>query len=589
MKKEFYHIFLLAILLFTFGCNPNNLDVTPDGRISLDEVFSNVKMTESYLNSCYAYTNYGGTRYFFFAALAGLEDSFFDSDYTEGLMATDWYNGKMTSNDDPLGNSGTSDWNGYIWDRYWEGIRKCNVFIKNIETAPVEKETNRTRFRVEATVLRDWYLFELCKKYGPLPTVTEPFSLDFDFTKLTRPTFQEVADFIAKDMDQAIAVDELPWRFTSSAERGRMTKAIAITLKSQVQLYAASPLHNTTNDQTRWVKARDYAKDAVSKLTAQGFQLYYKQELGAKSFYDYFINQQDLSQSPKDRETIYEPWADQPTYGGRMWHINGFPTCTAQFKAGSCPTQELVDAFDMQSTGLPVIDPVNRYKDSDHLNPNYMANSGYDANNPYAGRDPRFYATVIYNGAYEKGVDQTVWTYVGGNNGIQSNSRKHTFTGYYTCKYWDREAPGNTSCGGFWKKMRLAELYLNWAEAENEVNGPNAEVYSIVKVIRDRVEMPNIKAGITSKDEMRSYIQKERMTEFAFEEQRFWDVRRWKILDKTDKLVTGMKIIKNDDNSFNYNRFVIGYRKSWSEKFLLFPIPVGESSIMGPEWQNPGW
>ena len=586
MKKYIYRLLLSTVLLLSFGCSTKQLDITPDGRISLDEVFSNAKMTESYLNSCYAYPNLGGTMYFFYAALAGLEDSFFDSDYTEGLMAAKWYNGQLTPDNDVLGNG--SGWNGYMWSKYWTGIRKCNVFLNKIETAPCDPETNRGRFKAEATVLRDWYLFQLSRKYGPVPMMTAPFALNLDFSTLKRPTFQEVADFISADMDQAIATPELPWRITSTSERARMTKAIAITLKSQVQLYAASPLHNVAKDQTRWVKARDYAKDAVNQLKTQGFELYYKPALGDLSFYDYFVNQQDINQTPTDRETIYEPWGNTPTYGGRMWHINGFATAVAQFKAGSCPTQELVDAFDMQATGLPVIDPVNRYLDNDHLMPNYVASSGYDANNPYVGRDPRFYATVIYNGAYQKGQNQTVWTYVGGNNGIRTNSRKFTFTGYYTCKYFDRNSPGNTQAGGYWKQMRFAELYLNWAEAENEVNGPTADVYSALKVIRDRAGMPNIKAGITSKDEMRAYIQKERMTEFAFEEQRFWDVRRWKILDKTDKLVTGMSIIKTG-TTYTYNRIVIGTRSSWSDKFLLLPIPSSESAIMGAVWQNPGW
>lgn len=586
MKKYFYHILLSVTLLLAFGCNPSQLDITPDGRITLDEVFSTAKMTESYLNSCYAYPAYGGTMYFFYASLAGMEDCFFDSDYTEGLVAAQWYNGQLTPDSDPTSDSRGNP--GNIWNRYWTGIRKCNVFLKRIDTAPVDAETNRARFKAEATILRDFYLFEICRKYGPVPMASTAYALDFDFTTLKRPTFQEVADFIAADMDQVIATADLPWRLYSTSERGRMTKAIAITLKSRAQLYAASPLYNSAKDQARWVKARDYAKDAVTKLTAQGFELYYRPTLGNLSFYDYFVNQQDLTQTPNDKETIYEPWGNNPTYGGRMWHINGFPTAPAQFKAGSCPTQELVDAFDMQATGLPVIDPVNRYLDSDHLLPNYVTASGYDANNPYVGRDPRFYATVTQNGAYAKGYNQTIYTYVGGNNGIRSNSRKFTFTGYYTAKYWDRNSLGNTQAGGFWKKMRLAELYLNWAEAENEVNGPTADVYAAIKVIRDRVGMPNIKAGITSKDEMRAYIQKERTTEFAFEEQRFWDVRRWKILDKTDKLVTGMQIDKVG-TAYTYKRFVIGTRKSWSDKFLIFPIPTNEVAIMGSDWQNPGW
>jgi hypothetical protein len=137
--------------------------------------------------------------------------------------------------------------------------------------------------------------------------------------------------------------------------------------------------------------------------------------------------------------------------------------------------------------------------------------------------------------------------------------------------------------------MRLAELYLNWAEAENEVNGPTQKVYDILKVIRDRVNMPNIKNGISDKAEMRAYVQKERLTELCLEGFRFWDVRRWKILDQTDKVTTGIRITRNNDATFNYDRFVVGYRHSYEDKFLIFPIPESEVSLLGSHWQNPGW
>ncbi len=588
MKKIIYYILSSLSLLSMLGC-ANDLDITPDGRISMKDVWADQKRSEAYLSSCYGHQIGYGMNYYWFAMLDGLSDCAFDSDVTQNLMATAWYNGTMTPSTDPTANSG--GWNGPMYSNCWTGIRQCNTFLQNVDLSAIP-EQERPRLKAEAIVLRDFYYFELCRKYGPQPLTRVPFTMDTDFSKLTRPSFQDVADFIAQDVDQVLSVSEFPWRLTNDADRGRFTKAIAITLKSEAQLYAASPLWNSTNDQSRWVKARDYAKDALTQLTANGYQLFYSSELGSASYDNYFFNETDINASPRDRETIMENQTNGSMFSGWFVQMEGFPSRTDISKAGSCPTQELVDAFDMQSTGLPVIDPANRYSDNSHIYPNYVSGSGYDLQNPYTGRDPRFYATVLYNGAYCSGPGVTVQAYAGGKDGIHTDSRQYTFTGYYLKKFMDEKAQVNTQCTSNWKKMRLAELYLNYAEAENEVNGPDQAVYAAIKAIRDRVNMPNIKAGITSKEEMRAYIQKERWTEFAFEEQRFWDVRRWKILDKTDKLVTGMQITKGQDKTFSYQRFVVGQRQSWDSKFLLFPIPLNDASIMGSNgvtWQNPGW
>ncbi len=584
MKKVIYYILATASFLMAAGC-ANDLNITPDGRISMKDVWGDQKKSEAYLNSCYGHQLSYGVHYFFYAMLDGLSDTYWDSDYTEGLMATSWYNGGLTPSSDP-----TAGWDS-MYSSYWAGIRQCNVFLQNADKAAL-REVDKPRFKAEATVLRDFYYFELCRKYGPQPLTRESFTMDTDFSKLTRPGFQDVADFITQDVDQVLSVSQLPWRLTNDADRGRFTKAMAITLKCQAQLYAASPLWNPTNDPARWVKARDYAKDALAQLTANGYKLFYSAALGDASFDNYFLAWSDLNSDPRDRETIMEMKNDAGLYGGWFNTVNDFPSRSDEFKAGSCPTQELVDAFDMKSTGLPVIDPANRYSDDNHLQPNYVTGSGYDPLNPYVGRDPRFYATVLYNGAYCPGPDVTVQAYVGGKDEIRTTSRQYSFTGYYNKKFISENLPLNTANSGSWKKMRLAEIYLILAEAENEVNGPDQAVYDALNAIRSRVNMPNVKAGITSKEEMRAYIQKEWTTEFALEEQRFWNVRRWKILDKTDKLVTGMRITKNTDKTFNYARFVIGQRHSWDSKFLMFPIPVDEASILGnggKQWQNPGW
>ncbi|MGV8134878.1 MAG: RagB/SusD family nutrient uptake outer membrane protein [Mangrovibacterium sp.] len=590
MKNIFYIIIFVFIIICFNNCT-DKLEITPDGRITLDDVWSDPDETEAYLNTCYSYQFAEGMCYYWWSYLDSFSDAYYDSGVTLGVRTSDWYNGAMTTTYDPLARSIDSwqPWCGYMFLQYWEAIRHVNTFLQNIENAAVDSESKRARMKAEAMVLRDFYYFELCRKYGPLPFLSKPVAFDIDVSTLNRPdTFQQVADSIAKDVDQVLNVEELPWRITTSSERARFTKAIAVTLKSRAQLYAASPLWNSSNDADCWEKALEYSKEAVELLTANGYELYYSQSLGEESFDKYFFLQTDLSKDPTDKETIMENASATSLYNGLVTFLNGFPSRDDDGEAGACPTQELVDAFDMQNTGLPIINPANRYNDEDHLQPNYVEGSGYDSENPYEGRDPRFYASVLYNGAYCPGPGVYVASYEGGPDAIRYDNR-YTLTGYYQKKYIDESVPTNTASGGYWKKMRLAELYLNWAEAENEVNGPTQQVYDILKVIRDRVNMPNIKSGISDKAEMRAYIQKERLTEFCLEGQRFWDVRRWNILNQTDKLSTGMKITKNNDGTFNYNRFVIGYRHSYADKFLIFPIPESEVSILGSDWQNPGW
>lgn len=587
MKVNKNIVILLSIILF-FGSCQKYLDVTPDGRISLEDVWKDPKMVEAYLNSAYSEmeANQGGLRYFTYAFLEGVTDLFHDSDDFEpdALLAPMWYQGALSPSYDP---TQTRD-NVNVFRAYWAGIRKCNVFLQNIDQATVVTEGQRLRMKAEAKVLKSWYYFQLSKKYGPMPITDEPLSLDTDFEKISRPSsFQDVSDFINKEWNEIKDIKDLPWRISTDLDKGRMTKAIMLLLRSQAQLFAASPLYNETHDIEKWRKAKEYAEEGIQLLSNQGgYALYYDSSLGEESFRNYFLNNRDFSLSPRDKETILESTSPH----AMIWPIlmNGFPQRNLE-KAGSCPTQELVDMFDMKETGLPIVSPLAPYLDSDHLQPNYFAGSGYDINNPYYGRDPRFYATVIHNGAYIPGIGAVAETYVGGASEIRPNGgRRNTRTGYYLSKFLDQNLPEPALLGAYWKRMRFAEFYLNLAEAENEINGPGPAVTAAMKPIRDRAHMPPIPQNISTKEEMRAYLQKERAVEFALEEQRIWDVRRWKILDKTDKLVTGMKIEKVGGD-FIYERFVVNRRKSWEDKFLLFPIPLSEISVLGEDWQNPGW
>lgn len=583
MKKIILYLVILGVC--TTGCNKDPLDVTPDGRITLSDVFKDEKRTEAYLNTVYASIPTYFYSYEFFSFLAGCSDEAVDGDEVRGApkIASSWNAGALTPSLNPLEAGGQGA--GMLhYNTFWKGIRDANVFLANIDEAAVPNQSNKSRFKAEAQLLRAFYYWELIKQYGPMPIVDKPFDPAFDYGSLVRPSFQENIDFIVKDCDDAIANPNLPIRITLEGQRGRFSKAVAHAIKSEALLYNASPLWNAGNDAAKWQVAAAASKTALEVLTAGG------EYALADDYGDYFINTSDINTSPRDRETIFERPGGQ--LGNNLAVVNGFPSFPGLVKVGTCPSQELVDTYDMQATGQPAI---TGYHDAEHLQPVVNLSSGYDPDHPYVGRDPRFYATVWYNGAqYDNigGTIHTMETFVGGADRVRRDppNRSFTPTGYYLRKFLNPQLVALQIEDARWKKYRLAEIYLNYAEAENEVNGPTSDVYEAIRVVRNRAQMPALPGGL-SQDEMRERIRRERRVELAIEEHRFWDVRRWKILDQTDKLVTGVEMTKNPDNSFSYERFVSSRRSAWQEKYLIFPIPVADASII-PDFslnQNPGW
>jgi hypothetical protein len=282
------------------------------------------------------------------------------------------------------------------------------------------------------------------------------------------------------------------------------------------------------------------------------------------------------------------------------------PTTTGASKAGSCPTQELVDAYETKD-GVPVLNLAKPYLDDAHTQPNYnTANTLYNKNNPYLNRDPRFYSTVYYNGCNRYLTESTtkVNTYVGADCGISNDVtvRRYTRTGYYLRKFNNPASSSVSGTDGYMPVFRLAELYLNFAEAAGESVGADTPVSSTVagsaamtareavNAVRARVGMPGLPTGLDKTTFIQRY-RNERRVELAFEEHRFFDVRRWKILSETDSAVSGMKITKNG-TSYTYERISFP-RQTGADRYLLFPLEQSEVNKMtqatGVDWQNPGW
>lgn len=640
MKNKLSYILFCLALLAAPSCS-KVLDTAPDGKISIDEVFSDNDKTMYYLNTCYSSIGSKGCHYFFWnrGPVEWCDDAWdADENDVDWAGSRKYYDGNATASSHPSTiNNGDSGYESVSWSRSFQRIRNCALFLQNIPTANVTSESDRARWTAEAHVLRAYYYSELLMWFGcALPIVREPYSLSTDYSTVQRSSFHDVVNFIIEDCDAALACDELPWRITTSSEAMRMTKAVAWAIKSRMTVFDASPLYNDGNNY--WNEAYTVNKAAIQALESNGYELYKKVnqtavwgseksclEGASQYFNEYFCNSAAYAADPADKETIYQ-LAD-----GANWdlaNVDGIGAILG-YKCGTCPSQELVDAFETID-GQPILDLAKPYLDDQHLKPNYNAsNTTYDKNNPYENRDPRFYATIYYNGSkrycnWSTAATATSFENAGQGKGMQYRTvttwdayqdadgtivntpeplmgrslvgRTLTRTGYYERKFIHPNSGVDMRIGGArHKDYRLAEIYLNFAEAAME-SGHEDEAREYVNKVRNRVGMPDITASVTG-DALRLRIHNERRVEFALEGNRYFDVRRWhnpdEDLSATDQWITGASITHMKDGSYKYSRTILKERQCYSNKWLKNPIPLSEVNNMraltGEDWQNPGW
>lgn len=623
---------LVTTLIVASSCK-KELDMAPDGKLQLDEIFTNNTRVEAFLNSCYGPMPVKGTRYFFWSRGPVVwSDEAWDTDAEaeSWIMAGRLYNGDASAANHPITNISADANNGNYWAAYWAAIRNCTIFINRIGEAAVSNEANRARMKAEAHLLRAYYYSELLKWFGAvLPIEREAYDFQQDFSSVTQASYYEVVKFIMEDCDVALSTPELPWRITTDGEAGRVNKAMAEAVKSKMILFAASPLNN--NGQNLWQEAYEVNKTSLQNLRTNGYELYktvnfpqtYMSDnafIGpAKDVYsalynEYFNQTMTYSNAPADKETIYQSREGQ----GNIWNIDGIGAQDG-YKSGTCPSQELVDAYETID-GQPILNLANPYLDEKHLQPNYNnGNTLYNPQDPYANRDPRFYASIYYNGSKRRAFwnfaeapesvenypapmgnrTRIIATWVGEpQTGIDRSVRRATRTGYFQRKFLHPNSGGDNPIGGaHWKLFRLGEVILNFAEAALEADHLD-EARDATNEIRARVGMPEIPAGL-SKDELRLRIRNERRVELAMEENRYFDVRRWTSpggdLSTTDRWITAAEITRNQNGSYTYGRRTVRdtERKNYTNKFLWVPIPLNEAnrmlSITGNNWQTPGW
>jgi hypothetical protein len=382
-----------------------------------------------------------------------------------------------------------------------------------------------------------------------------------DAALFTRSTIKESMDYAISELDAAAA--GLPLNNSGSWKEGRATKGAALALKSRLTLYAASPLYNAGT----WADAAKAAQDVIALN---------KYSLYQGGYGNLFLD-------ANNPETIFARYYTKGAGHTHMEIANG-PNGYGGW-GGNLPLQNLVDDYEM-NTGKPITDPA----------------SGFDPANPYKNRDNRFYATILYNGAPYRGDTIRTFTPGGKDSKDGPDNWNTSKTGYYLKKYMNDSYPLQNPWGnaGFqpWYYFRYAEILLNYAEAANEAYGPDAvapgatmTARQAVNMIRTRasVNMPELPAGL-SKDAMRDAVRYERRIELAFEEHRFYDVRRWKIADVTEnKPAGGISITKSGSNFVYTPKVALDGRKFLVQHYWL-PIPRAEIQASGNKIeQNPNY
>ena len=602
MKKKLLYTCIAASFALSLGSCSDVMDVTPDGRLSLEEVFANPDYTAAYFSQAFDNLPHKMMNYYWFDNLpSALSDESWSCDDVEGVGAINAYKGQGSARENLFETCYNENFECQYWERYWKSIRTINVFLQNIPTAAVNSETDRSRMTAEAHVLRAYYYLQLIKWYGALPIIKVPFPDDVDYSTVKKSSAVDCLKFVVEDCETAMLCEDLPWRIVNDREFRRLTRAMAAAIRSQAALYAASPLYNTGGENL-WDYAYEKNKDSYQKLKANGYELYTQQhhpEEYLNAYGEYFAQNATGGANPIDRETI---WLDIKDNWG-MWWVWGLPI-QSNYRAGCVPSQELVDAYDMLETGKPVLDLKQPYLDETHLQPNYTEGSGYNPARPYEGRDPRFYATIIYNGAsiYVGNTKSVVQTYNGGNSELRDNDRRYTRTGYYRNKYRNWQAySGLSGQDGKWKHYRMGEVYLNLAEAAIEA-GHIDEGLALINDIRHRAGFdPSVDVTATTQEEARLLLRHERQVEFAFEEHRFFDTRRWTRNEEdleNEKFCTGMRA-KRSGLKLTYERFIVGSdgsspsKLSYKAKWHFLPIPIDDVSSLedqtGDRWQNYGW
>lgn len=455
--------------------------------------------------------------------------------------------------------------------KYYQAVHDANFYLDNCVGLTFDEWKNSDGFEdnfknylnyeYEVHFLRAFFYFELVKRYQNIPLITK--TITQNEANIVQPS--DAATILNFIITECTAVANVLPNLASDMPGGngnlqRATKGAALALKSRAALYLASPLFST-DDSQKWKGAAQAAYDIIGNANTFGYTLdKYSALFGATN------NQ--------SKEVIL----CRPTGQNTSFEAANFPMGVAGGKTSTCPTENLVSAYEMINGTA------------------FDWNNSTQAASPYTGRDPRLGMTIVYNGMVWPKV--AVEIFEGGQNGLPITNA--TATGYYLRKYVNNSITfesGQTTISQHhnWILFRYAEILLNYAEAMvNAYGDPDYKgSYSLsardaVNLVRSRsdVNMPNIPTGLGKTDFLKR-LKNERRVEFAFEGQRFWDLRRWKDLAEMKNIYI-VRVVKQGDGTIKYTKELLA-TYSISDKMNFYPIANSELYKNKNLIQNSGW
>ncbi len=633
MTGKVIAFFLSAISLFS--CQ-DYLDVVPDNVSTLDHAFELRNEAEKYLFTCYSYLPNDGYAENNIGMLAGDEVwvAYEKGIYGLGVDIARGYQ-QVAS---PFMNA----WDGHNYaSPMFDAIRHCNTFLENVSNEGKVldlTDSERGRWLGEAQFLKAYYHFYLLRMYGPIPIIKENLSVDASEGEVNveRMPVDDCVDYIVSLLDSA--ANRLPVRITDvTTEMGRLTRPIALAVKAQVLLTAASPLFNgntdlsslvnkegqplfnQTYDASKWEEARDAALAAIESAEFSGNSLYYFND-NTYSLTDTTVTQMSI------RQAICERWNDEIVWGNTQTITTKLQSdCMVPLETGQnhnymrstlSPPLKMARLF-YTKNGVPIEEDITLdFSDEAKIRKaiateRFNIAEGYETARLNFDREPRFYANLAFDGAvwykYDSpsNTDEGTYTveakygdYAGSSHQIYFN-----VTGYYIKKLVDWNMSVGSSGASYknypWPEIRLADLYLMYAEAKNEADGPGPEIYEYLNRIRERAGLKTVQYSWTNysqypnkyitQDGLREIIHQERLIELAFEGKRFWDLRRWK--EATQELnnpITGWNVYGTDNETY-YQITTLYLQEFIAPRDYFWPISETELLKNPGLVQNIGW
>ncbi len=621
MNKIKYIIGFVSI--FTSVSCEDYLDVVPDNVATIDNAFSDEVQARKYLFTCYSYlpnsSNIGGTPGWLSGDEFWVNSEQRNRNYTSALEIAEG----VQNADSPRLN---------YYGFFFRGIRVCNTFISRIDDVRGMDDTDKKRWKSEAIFLKAYYHYYLIKMYGPIPLIdiNIPISASPDEVRSTRKSFDECIDYVVDLLDlsaeglPSIIVEELD-------ELGRITKAIALSLKSEVLLTAASPLFNgnpdysnfnnidgtpffTVYDAEKWKRAAGASLEAIEEAESFGNSLYTFSDLivgGISPTTELKMTLRGRVTDKWNSEIIWSNTVSRNLQSLSQANVSGRHSATQQSLS---PTLRIVKQY-YTNNGVPV------EEDKSWVNKNLLGlriataadrfniKEGEEIPEMHFDREPRFYADL--------GFDRSVWFGQGrldendpyivesrlGESAGKATIHDFSITGYFPKKLVNYKNTF-TSSGNYQTNyypfpiMRLSELYLSYAEAMNEYSGPSEDVYRYIDIIRNRAGLEGVVESWANnslipdkpsgKDGLRDIIHRERLIELSFENHRYWDLRRWKLAKNyMNSHIQGWDI--NSKEKGNYYKIVNIFDQKFEDKDYLWPIRTYLLIINTNLVQNPGW